>query len=179
MRFVEANGIRYAYLNELTGQAVEKLHVSMHVEASGIELSVVSASSTSRWEFIQAVAAALAAPVAMFAQSNAPVARAWVRTELVQLEKSFAGAWSACYTTVFGIVASIKKVTLPPDYSVDIKVNIGQTGSAWFLGAEFTVRVPGLARDLVEELAHPTHLICPYSKSVRGNIEVSTSIVTV
>jgi hypothetical protein len=24
-RFVEANGIRYAYLNELTGQAVEKL----------------------------------------------------------------------------------------------------------------------------------------------------------
>jgi hypothetical protein len=88
MRFVEANGIRYAYLNELTGQAVEKLHVSMHVEASGIELSVVSASSTSRWEFIQAVAAALAAPVAMFAQSNAPVARAWVRTELVQLEKA-------------------------------------------------------------------------------------------
>src|ERR1700761_6616828 len=42
-------------------------------------------------------------------------------------EKLFAGAWSACYTTVFGIAASMKKVTLPPDYSVDIKVNIGQT----------------------------------------------------
>ncbi len=34
------------------------------------------------------VAAALAAPVAVFAQSNAPVTRAQVRAELVQLEKA-------------------------------------------------------------------------------------------
>jgi Ohr subfamily peroxiredoxin len=94
-------------------------------------------------------------------------------------EKLFAGAWSACYTTVFGIAASMKKVTLPPDYSVDIKVNIGQTGTAWLLGAEFTVRVPGLAKDVVEKIAHAAHQICPYSKSVRGNIEVTTNIVTV
>ena len=69
---------------------MEKPHVSTQVEASGIELSVDPGSSTSRWAFIQAVvvAAALAAPVAVFAQSNAPVARAWVRTELVQLEKA-------------------------------------------------------------------------------------------
>jgi Ohr subfamily peroxiredoxin len=94
-------------------------------------------------------------------------------------EQLFAGAWSACYTTVFGMAASMKKVTLPPDYSVDIKVNIGQTGAAWLLGAEFTVRAPGLAKDVVEKIAHLAHQICPYSKSVRGNIEVSTNIVTV
>ena len=34
------------------------------------------------------VAAALAAPIAVFAQSNAPVTRAQVRAELVQLEKA-------------------------------------------------------------------------------------------
>ena len=94
-------------------------------------------------------------------------------------EQLFAGAWSACYTTVFGIAASLKKVTLPSDYSVDIQVNVGQTGTAWFLGAEFTVRVPGLAKDVVEKIAHLAHQICPYSKSVRGNIEVTTNIVTV
>ena len=94
-------------------------------------------------------------------------------------EQLFAGAWSACYTTVFGIAAQLKKVTLPPDYSVDIKVNIGQTGSAWFLGAEFTVRVPGLATEVVEELLELTHQNCPYSKAVHGNIEVRTTIVTV
>jgi hypothetical protein len=34
------------------------------------------------------IAAALAAPVASFAQSNAPITRAQVRAELVQLEKA-------------------------------------------------------------------------------------------
>ncbi|MEM5370864.1 OsmC family protein [Paraburkholderia azotifigens] len=93
-------------------------------------------------------------------------------------EQLFAGAWSACYTTVFGMAAQLKKVTLPPDYSVDIKVNIGQTGPAWFLGARFTVRVPGIEQKIVESIAHLAHQICPYSKAVRGNIEVVTNIVT-
>jgi opacity protein-like surface antigen len=35
-----------------------------------------------------AIAAALAAPVAVFAQSNQPVTRAQVRSELIQLEKT-------------------------------------------------------------------------------------------
>jgi osmotically inducible protein OsmC len=93
-------------------------------------------------------------------------------------EQLFAGAWSACYTTVFGIAAQMKKVTLPPDYSVDIQVNVGQSGAAWFLGAQFNIRVPGLAKEVVEAIAHSAHRICPYSKSVRGNIEIGMNIVT-
>jgi organic hydroperoxide reductase OsmC/OhrA len=77
------------------------------------------------------------------------------------------------------MAAQLKKVTLPPDYSVDIKVNIGQTGTAWFLGAEFTIRVPGLEKEVVEAIAKLAHQICPYSKSVHGNIEVGMNIVTV
>jgi lipoyl-dependent peroxiredoxin len=92
-------------------------------------------------------------------------------------EQLFAGAWSACYTTVFGMAAQMKKVTLPPDYSVDIQVNIGQTGAAWLLGAQLDIRVPGVEKDVVEQIAHLSHQICPYSKSVRGNIEVVTNIV--
>ena len=106
--------------------------------------------------------------------------REFIATELhPRAEQLFSGAWSACYISAFEIAASMKKVTLPPDYSVDIKVNIGQTGTAWLLGAEFTVRVPGLAKDVAEKIAHLAHQICPYSKSVRGNIEVTTNIVTV
>jgi organic hydroperoxide reductase OsmC/OhrA len=56
-------------------------------------------------------------------------------------------------------------------------VNIGQTGAAWFLGAEFNIRVPGVEKEVVEKIAHLAHQICPYSKAVRGNIDVSTNIV--
>lgn len=93
-------------------------------------------------------------------------------------EQLFAGAWSACYTTVFGMAAQLKQVTLPADYSVDIQVNIGQTGAAWFLGAEFNIRVPGVEPQVVEKIAHLAHQICPYSKAVRDNIDISTNIVT-
>jgi osmotically inducible protein OsmC len=73
----------------------------------------------------------------------------------------------------------MKKVTLPSDYSVDIQVSIGSAGAGYCLGAQFTVRVPGLATEVVEELAQLTHQNCPYSKSVHGNIEINTNIVTV
>ena len=93
-------------------------------------------------------------------------------------EQLFSGAWAACYITVFGRVASMKKVTLPSDYSGDIQVTIGSAGAGYCVGAQFTVRVPGLATEVVEELTHLTHQQCPYSKSVHGNIKVSTTIVT-
>jgi Ohr subfamily peroxiredoxin len=94
-------------------------------------------------------------------------------------EQLFAGAWSGCYVTVFGKVAEMKKVALPRDYSVDIQVSIGSVGSGYCLGAQFTVRVPGLATEVAEELAQLAHQNCPYSKAVHGNIEINTNIVTV
>jgi Ohr subfamily peroxiredoxin len=93
-------------------------------------------------------------------------------------EQLFAGAWSACYIAAFGVAASLKKVTLPPDYSVDIQVDVGQTGPGWFLGAHFTIRVPGLAQDVAEAIARSAHQICPYSKAVHGNIDVALNVVT-
>ncbi|MFM0738720.1 Ohr family peroxiredoxin [Paraburkholderia xenovorans] len=92
-------------------------------------------------------------------------------------EQLFAGAWSACYIGALGIAASLKKIELPVDAAVDIQVDIGQTGSAWFLGAHFTVRLPGLAQHVAEALANTAHQICPYSKAVHGNIDVEMNVV--
>ena len=94
-------------------------------------------------------------------------------------EQLFSGAWAGCYITNFGRVAARKKVALPSDYSVDIQVSIGSAGAGYCLGAQFTVRVPGLTTEAIEELVHLTHQNCPYSKAVHGNIEISTNIVTV
>jgi lipoyl-dependent peroxiredoxin len=93
-------------------------------------------------------------------------------------EQLFAGAWSACYITALGLAASLKKVQLPADAAVDIQVDVGQTGPGWFLGAKFTVRLPGLAQDVAEAIVHSAHQICPYSKAVKGNIEVAVTVLT-
>lgn len=93
-------------------------------------------------------------------------------------EQLFAGAWSACYITALGLAASMKKVTLPADHAVDINVDVGQPGPGWFLGAQFTVRLPGLPQDVAEAIVHSAHQICPYSKAVQGNIDVAVNVVT-
>jgi len=62
---------------------------------------------------------------------------------------------------------------------VDIRVNIGQTGTVGLPGAQFTIRVPGLATEVIEAIAQLAHQICPYSKSVHGNTEIGMNIVTV
>ena len=93
-------------------------------------------------------------------------------------ERLFAGAWSACYSAALGLVASQMKVKLPPDLSVDIEVDLGQSGIAWLLQARLTVRAPGLEKEVVEKIAHGAHEICPYSKATRGNIEVAINVAT-
>ncbi|HEY0661931.1 MAG TPA: Ohr family peroxiredoxin [Lysobacter sp.] len=93
-------------------------------------------------------------------------------------EQLFAGAWSACYITAIALVAAQKRVKLPPDLSVGIDIDLGQTGAVWLLQARFEVRIPGIAQDVAEMLAHMAHEICPYSKATRGNIDVAVNVTT-
>ncbi|WP_095132649.1 Ohr family peroxiredoxin [Pseudomonas sp. Irchel s3h14] len=93
-------------------------------------------------------------------------------------EQLFAGAWSACYTAAVGLVADEMNVVLPSDLSVDIEVDLGQTGPAYFLQARLTLRVPGLSNDVATTLAHTADQICPYSKATRGNIDVALNVLT-
>jgi len=93
-------------------------------------------------------------------------------------EQLFAGAWSACYITALGLVAAQKKVVLPPDYSVDIQIDLGQTGPGWFFNAHFVVRMPGLAQDVAESITRAAHQLCPYSRAVHETIDLEQTIIT-
>jgi Ohr subfamily peroxiredoxin len=93
-------------------------------------------------------------------------------------EQLFAGAWSACYTAAVELAAKNMKVTLPSNLAVNIEVDLGQTGPAYFLQARLNLRVPGLAQDVATELAHAADQICPYSKATRGNIDVVINALT-
>jgi osmotically inducible protein OsmC len=93
-------------------------------------------------------------------------------------EQLFAGAWSACYIGALGLVAAQKRVTLPADLSVDIEIDLVQTGNAYSLQAGFDVRMPGIEREVAEKIAHAAHEICPYSKATRGNINVAVNVTT-
>jgi len=93
-------------------------------------------------------------------------------------EQLFAGAWSACYIAAVGLAAKQMNVELPKDVAVDIEVDLGQTGEAYFLQARLTLRAPGLSHEVATELAHNADQICPYSKATRGPIDVALNVIT-
>ncbi len=92
-------------------------------------------------------------------------------------EQLFAAAWSACYIGAIELAAAQKKIKLPASPAVDAEIDLNRDGDAFFLRARLNVSVPGVDREVAQALAEAAHGICPYSKAVHGNIEVTTNLV--
>ena len=93
-------------------------------------------------------------------------------------EQLFAAGWSACFLSAIKLVAAKMKIPLPGDLAVDAGVDLGLAGGVHHLAARLTVRLPGVSREMAEELVEAAHRACPYSNATRGNLEITTGIVT-
>jgi len=92
-------------------------------------------------------------------------------------EQLFAAGWSACFIGAIGLAAGKMKVTLPPDLAVDAEVDLCKTDGAFFLQARLNVSLPGLEREVAQALTDAAHQACPYSKAIRGNVDVVINLV--
>ena len=92
-------------------------------------------------------------------------------------ENLFGAAWSACHMGAIELAASQRKITLPAGLAVDAEIDLNVDGGSFFLRARLNVSVPGLDREVAQELVDAAHKICPYSKATHGNIEVETTLV--
>ncbi|CAB3800603.1 MULTISPECIES: organic hydroperoxide resistance protein [Paraburkholderia] len=92
-------------------------------------------------------------------------------------EQMLAAGWSACFIGAMGLAAKQLKVALPADTAVDAEVDLGMNGDAYLLQARLNVSLPGLDREVAQELANRAHQTCPYSKATRGNIDVVITVV--
>ena len=92
-------------------------------------------------------------------------------------EQLFAAGWSACFIGAMGRAAKDKRLLLPADTAVDAEVDLGTNEGGFQLQARLNVSLPGLAREVAQELIETAHQICPYSKMSRGNIDVTISLV--
>ncbi|MFZ6757414.1 organic hydroperoxide resistance protein [Undibacterium sp. Ji50W] len=91
-------------------------------------------------------------------------------------EQLFAAGWSACFIGAMGRAAKDKNLSLPAGTAVDAEVDLGTGNGGFLLQARLKVSLPGLPRDVGQDLIAAAHQICPYSKMSRGNIEVSVTL---
>ena|ERR1700733_3350861 len=92
-------------------------------------------------------------------------------------EQLFAAGWSACFEGAMGIAARKMKIALPPDTAIDAEVDLCLIDGAYFLQARLNVSLPGVERELAQTLADAAHQTCPYSKAIRGNVDVVINLV--
>lgn len=92
-------------------------------------------------------------------------------------EQLFAAGWSACFESAIGLAARKRKVSLS-EVVIDAEVDLHLSGNDDFsLSARLNVGLPGVARDVAEQLVQDAEQLCPYSKATRGNIDVTISVV--
>ena len=59
----------------------------------------------------------------------------------------------------------------------DAEVDLGMDASGYRLGARLNVSLPGLARDLGQQVIEMAHNTCPYSKALKGNIGIELKLI--
>jgi lipoyl-dependent peroxiredoxin len=92
-------------------------------------------------------------------------------------EQLFAAGWSACFEGAMGLAARKMKVVLPADLAIDAEVDLNLAGDAYFLSARLNVSLPGVEHDVAKALTDAAHQTCPYSKAIRGNVDVVINLV--
>lgn len=92
-------------------------------------------------------------------------------------EQLFAAGWSACFIGAMGFAARSMNVALPPDLAIDAEVDLCNADGAYLLQARLNVSVPGIGREVAQALVDAAHKTCPYSKAIRGNVDVVINLV--
>lgn len=93
-------------------------------------------------------------------------------------EQLFGSAWSACFIGAVQKAAHLHNVTFPANASVQAEIDLVLEGQEYYLNARLIVALPGLEKTEAEKIVSVAHTICPYSKAIRGNVDVLTTLKT-
>ena len=92
-------------------------------------------------------------------------------------EQLFAAGWSGCFEGAMGLAARKLKVALPADLAIDAEVDLCLADDGYFLKARLNVSLPGVQHEMAQTLVDTAHQTCPYSKAIRGNVDVVITLV--
>ncbi|CAI8815958.1 organic hydroperoxide resistance protein [Chryseobacterium sp. IT-36CA2] len=92
-------------------------------------------------------------------------------------EQLMAAGWSACFIGAMQLGASKMKISLPTELFVNTSVDLGTHDGEYFLQVHLEIHLPGLSIDDAKKVVEMAHATCPYSKAMRGNINVKIDVV--
>lgn len=95
--------------------------------------------------------------------------------EGVNPEQLFAVGYSACFNGALGLVK--KSFDKDFDSEVQVTINLNKAGDANFSlsGKIHVIATGNVTTEELAQIVAKTHEICPYSKAIHGNVEMTLS----
>lgn len=89
-------------------------------------------------------------------------------------EQLFAVGYSACFIGALKFVAGQEKIKLSDSTTINATVGIGprDDGKGFGIDVELAISNTGLDKAAAEALVQKAHVVCPYSHSIKGNVDV-------
>lgn len=108
---------------------------------------------------------------------SAALARTGSNQEGTNPEQLFAAAYAACFGSAVAAVAKKRTDNYSGEISVQAEVNLNQDDqSGFFLSVTLNVTLSGLGDTDAEAIVKTAHQTCPYSKAIRGNVNVVLNV---
>lgn len=93
-------------------------------------------------------------------------------------EQLFAAGYAACFMGAMRFYAGQQKVKVPDDAKVTVSVGIGPREDTGFgLDVKIKVDLPGVEKDVAEDLIAGGHKVCPYSHATSGTLSITPELV--
>jgi lipoyl-dependent peroxiredoxin len=95
----------------------------------------------------------------------------------VNPEQLFATGYAACFLGALKFYAGQKKVKVPDDAKVTVTVGIGPREDPGFgLDVKIKVELPGIEKDVAQDLVAGGHKVCPYSHATSGTLNITPEL---
>jgi Ohr subfamily peroxiredoxin len=92
-------------------------------------------------------------------------------------EQLFAAAWSASFESAVWMAASQIALKLPAKPVIDAEVELALENGLYSVGARLDVKLPGVPDDIVATLIENARILCPYSRTLRGNNAFAVKLI--
>ncbi|MFS0788834.1 organic hydroperoxide resistance protein [Shouchella sp. 1P09AA] len=91
-------------------------------------------------------------------------------------EQLFSAGYAACFDSALQLVASQSKKKIVSEVTAEISIDKQSDGFG--LSANLMIEIEGISQQEAETLVNKAHQVCPYSRAIKGNIEVNKSVTT-
>jgi osmotically inducible protein OsmC len=94
-------------------------------------------------------------------------------------EHLFAAGYAACFGSACEFASRQMKI-IPKSITVRSAVGIGEaSGGGFGLTVELAVEIHGVSQADAEKIVAAGHQVCPYSRAIRGNVDVALKATSV